>query len=102
MKTLLTRLHRLEVQLAPRLDENGMSIVAQIREVRLRRLAAEGKEPEPERKRHREDYYDAQSRPLSSPEIMRNLRSRRFKEERKGEEMQMRRASTESLSQRSC
>jgi hypothetical protein len=79
MKTMARRVHRLEKQFAPRLDDQGRSIADVIRERRHRRLAAEGKEPEPELPRRREDYYDAHGRPLSVAEIIINARHRRMR-----------------------
>jgi hypothetical protein len=78
MRAMARRVHRLEKQFAPRLDDQGRSIVDVIRERRHRRLAAEGKEPEPELPRKREDYYDANGRPLSIAQIIINASSRRI------------------------
>ena len=59
MNGMVRRLLRLEKQFAPQLDEQGRSIADVIRERRLSRLAAEGKEPEPELERRPEHYVDA-------------------------------------------
>ncbi len=93
MNPLSRRISKLELRFIPPVNERDRVVARSIREARCLHLAAEGKELERERKRHREDYYDAHNRPLSIPEIIRNLRSRRFKEEGEREEMQMRRAS---------
>lgn len=81
MKEIAKRVHRLEQQNASHLDDQGRGIADLIRERRLRRLAAEGKEPEPELERRREDYYDVNGRPLSVAEIIRNRHARRLQRE---------------------
>jgi hypothetical protein len=78
MNAIARRVQRLEKQFAPRLDDQGRSVADMIRERRLRRLAAEGKEPEPELPWRREDHFDANGRPLSVGEIIRNRRSLRL------------------------
>ena len=78
MRTIITRLHRLEELAASGLDDQGRGIADVIRERWRRRLAAEGKEPEPELPRRREDYLDENGRPLSIGEIIVKLRSLRF------------------------
>jgi hypothetical protein len=78
MNAFARRVLRLEKQLAPKLDDQGRSIADLIRERRLRRLAAEGKEPEPELPWRREDYFDAKGRRLSVGEIIVNRRSLRL------------------------
>ncbi len=99
MNPLSRRISKLEQRFIPPVNERERLAARSIREARRRRLAAEGKEPEPERKWHREDYHDAHNRRLSTAEIIRNVRSRRFKEEREREEMQKRQASGEALGQ---
>jgi vacuolar-type H+-ATPase subunit D/Vma8 len=47
MRAISRRVYRLEKQFVPRLDDQGRSIADVIRERRRRRLAAEGREPEP-------------------------------------------------------
>jgi hypothetical protein len=82
MKTMARRVNQLEKQFAPRLDDQGRSIADVIRERRRRRLAAEGREPEPELPRRREDYLDESGRPLSIAQIIINARARRIQRER--------------------
>ncbi len=82
MKAMALRVHRLEKQFAPRLDDQGRSIADAIRERRRHRLAAEGKEPEPEKPWKREDYRDSNGRPLSVAEIIWKARSCRLELER--------------------
>jgi hypothetical protein len=80
MRGIARRVHRLEKQFAPHLDDQGRSIADVIRERRLRRFAAEGKEPEPELARRHEDYFDANGRPLTIAEIIRNAHHRRLQQ----------------------
>jgi hypothetical protein len=82
MNAMARRVYRLEKQFAPRLDDQGRSVADLIRERRLRRLAAEGKEPEPELPWTPEDYFDANGRRLSIAEIIIKRRARRFQLER--------------------
>src|SRR5580692_1113832 len=75
MRTIIRRVHRLEERFTPRENEHARRMLHAMREARRRYLAALGNEPEPEQPRRREDYYDANGRPLSLAEVMRNARS---------------------------
>ena len=76
MKAIARRIRRLEENCTSKENEHARRMLEAIRESRRRRLAAEGKEPEPELPRRREDYFDASGRPLSIAEIIIRARGR--------------------------
>ena len=78
MKTLTRRVYRLEESFALRLDEDGYDPVAEIRERRRRRLAAEGREPEEDSLP--ENLLDGGHRSRTIAEV---LRSYRFRDRRR-------------------
>ena len=77
MKAIARRVLRLEKQNASHLGEQERSAAELIRERRRQRLAAKGKEPEPEIPWTREDYFDVNVRRLSLAEIIIKRRARR-------------------------
>lgn len=76
MKTIARRITKLEERFAPRIDHQTRSIVEAIRESRRRRLAAEGREPEPDPPKR--SLVDARDPPLTLSEAFRRARLERY------------------------
>jgi hypothetical protein len=75
MRSIDRRIRRLAERFSPPVNEEGMRLVALLRERRRRNRAAEGQEPE--NGPLREGFYDRGNRPQTLAEILQSARFRR-------------------------